>query len=59
MLAGTGRKSVFMLRTMCIILDKLGTAVFAVPIFLMRTGMLYLVYKYLVSGIYSSIIRKT
>ena len=31
MLAGTGRKSAFML--MCIMLDELGTAVLAAPIF--------------------------
>ena len=48
MSAGTGRKSAFMLRTICIILDKLGTAVLAAPIFLIHTGMLYLAYKHLV-----------
>ena len=48
MLARTGRKLALMLRTMCIILDKLGTAVLAAPIFLIHTGMLYLAYKHLI-----------
>ena len=48
MLAGTGRKSAFMLRTMCIILDTLGTAVFAEPISPTHTGMMCVVSKYLV-----------
>ena len=49
MLAGTGRKLAFMLRKMlCIVLDTLGTAVLAAPIFLIHAGMPYLVYKYLV-----------
>ena len=48
MLAGTGRESTLILRKMCIILDKLVTAVLAAPIFFVHTGMLYLVIKYLV-----------
>ena len=46
MSAGTGRKSAFMLRTMCIILDKLGTAVLAAPISSTHTGMMCVVYVY-------------
>ena len=45
---GDGTQSAFMLRKMCIILDKLGTAVLATPIFLTHTAMLYLIYKNLV-----------
>ena len=46
MSAGTGRKSAFMLRTMSIILDKLGTAVLAAPISSTHTGMMCVVYVY-------------
>ena len=48
MSAGTGRKSAFMLRTICIILDKLGAAVLADPISSTHTGMMCVVHKYLV-----------
>ena len=48
MLKGAGRKSAFTLRRMGNILDKLGTAVLAAPIFSIHTGMMCIVYKYLV-----------
>ena len=51
MSAGTGRKSAFMLRTTCIILDKLGTAVLADSISSTRTGMMCVVHKYF--GVYT------
>ena len=43
MSAGAGRKSAVMLRTMCIISDKLGTAVLAAPIYSIHTGMMCVV----------------
>ena len=46
MSAGTGRKYGFTLRTMCIILDKLGIAVLAAPIFSIHTGVTCVVFKF-------------
>ena len=51
MFAGTGRKLALMLRKMCIILDKLGTAVLADPISSTHTGMMCVVHKYF--GVYT------